>query len=103
MTKEMSFIPLSHEQKLNGKAAIDGVGSRLGKSGGSVIYQGLLIIFSSLTACTPVLGVIVIGIIIFWIAAVRALGVRFNEAITRHETEMKEVPEPVKEAVVQTI
>ena len=33
-TKEMAFIPLNPDEKLRGKAAIDGVGSRLGKSGG---------------------------------------------------------------------
>src|SRR5690606_22115567 len=44
-TKELAFVPLSKECKLKGKAAIDGVGSRLGKSGGSVIHQGLLIFF----------------------------------------------------------
>ncbi len=52
-TKEMTFIPLSREEKLKGKAAIDGVGSRLGKSGASLVYQGLLIMFASLRACVP--------------------------------------------------
>src|SRR5262249_29716117 len=40
-TKVMAYIPLSIVSMLKGKAAIDGVGSRLGKSGGSVIHQGL--------------------------------------------------------------
>ena len=42
VTKEMAFIPLNAESKLKGKAAIDGVGSRFGKSGGSVFHQFLL-------------------------------------------------------------
>ena len=44
-TKEISFIPLSTESKIKGKAAIDGVVSRLGKSGGSMVHQGLLMVF----------------------------------------------------------
>lgn len=39
-TKNMSFIPLEHESKLRGIAAIDGVGSRLGKSGGAIGIKG---------------------------------------------------------------
>src|SRR5260221_14387684 len=46
-TKEMAYIPLSHESKLKGKTAIDGVGARFGKSGGSLIHQGLLMIFAT--------------------------------------------------------
>jgi len=102
MTKEMSFIPLTHHEKLNGKAAIDGVGSRFGKSGGSVIYQGLLIVFSSLTACTPILAVIVMGIIVIWIAAVRVLGVQFNEALARHEGKVRAEAESSAQVAIQS-
>lgn len=85
-TKELAFIPLDRESKLKGKAAIDGVGSRLGKSGGSVMYQGLLIIFGSLSAVTPYISAIILGVICVWIASVRALGRRFTDLVAHNET-----------------
>jgi ATP:ADP antiporter, AAA family len=85
-TKELSFIPLSQECKLKGKAAIDGVGSRLGKSGGSIIHQGLLLFFGSVSLSTPFVGIILLFVIGGWILAVRALGKKFTELTSRHET-----------------
>jgi AAA family ATP:ADP antiporter len=81
-TKEMAFVPLSQEYKLNGKAAIDGICSRLGKSGGSVIHQGLLLIFITLSASAPFVAAFLAGSLMIWILAIRDLGVRFN-ALTR--------------------
>ncbi len=80
-TKEMVFIPLSQEEKIKGKAAIDGICNRLGKSGGSVIYQFLLVIFSTISACAPYVAVILFSIIGMWIMAVRSLGKQFHEKI----------------------
>lgn len=77
-TKEMAFIPLSDESKLKGKSAIDGVGSRLGKSGGSVVHQGLLFAFGTVSASTPYVGVILMLVIAAWIFAVRNLGHQFD-------------------------
>ncbi len=76
-TKEMVFIPIDPEHKLKGKAAIDGIGSRLGKSGGSLVHQGLLIIFGTLTSSTPYVAAILLGVIVLWIGAVRILGKEF--------------------------
>lgn len=78
-TKEMAFIPIAPELKLKGKAAIDGIGSRLGKSGGSLIHQGLLIIFGTLTSSTPYVAAILLAVIALWIIAVRSLGKQFSE------------------------
>ena len=78
-TKEIAFIPLDTQAKLNGKAAIDGVGSRLGKSGGSIIHQSLLIFFSSIGATTPYIAMIFIAIVACWGFAVVALGKQFEK------------------------
>jgi AAA family ATP:ADP antiporter len=76
-TKEMAFIPLGHESKLKGKAAIDGVGSRFGKSGGSLAHQGLLMIFGTVSMSAPYVGVILMVVIGGWIVATRSLGKKF--------------------------
>ncbi len=84
-TKEMSFIPLSEESKLKGKAAIDGVGSRLGKSGGSIIHQGLLLSLGTVAYSIPYVGAILMVVILFWVLAVRNLGKQFNDLTEHHE------------------
>ena len=77
-TKELAFVPLSLESKLKGKAAIDGVGSRLGKSGGSIIHQGLLMLFGTVALSTPFVAVILIFSVGGWMLAVKGLGKRFK-------------------------
>ena len=78
VTKEMAFIPLSPESRLKGKAAIDGVGSRLGKSGASVIHQALFVFFGTVSASAPFVAVIIILVFLGWIFAVRSLGEQFG-------------------------
>lgn len=93
-TKEIAFIPLSKESKLKGKASIDGVGSRIGKSGGSIIFHGTLPFFATLSASAPVISVIFLLIVSTWIVAAKALGKQFNlltsqdEKITIPETQL---------------
>ncbi len=90
-TKEMTFIPLSNESKLKGKAAIDGVGSRLGKSGGSVIHQGLLLFFSTVAASTPYVAAIFLVVVLVWVLAVVSLGKQFDSLV--EENEKLEIPD----------
>lgn len=78
-TKELSFVPLDSELKLQAKAAIDGIGSRLGKSGGSLIHQLLLLSFGSIAVITPLLGIILIAVIFTWIASIKSLGNKFKK------------------------
>lgn len=86
-TKEMSFIPLSHECKLNGKAAIDGVGSRLGKSGSSLIHQGLLLVFVTVSGSAPYVAAILTGVIGVWFMTTRSLGRQFNALVAEQKAQ----------------
>lgn len=74
-TKEMAYIPLDQESKVKGKAAIDTVGARLGKAGGSSIQLGLITLFGSLTAVTPHIAIILLFIIAAWLWAVKQLNI----------------------------
>ncbi|CDR34759.1 Npt1/Npt2 family nucleotide transporter [Criblamydia sequanensis] len=76
-TREMAFVPLSAESKIKGKAVVDGLCSRLGKSGGSVIYQTLLILFSTITASAPIVSVFLFIVIAIWGGATYLLGKEF--------------------------
>ncbi len=89
-TKEMAYIPLDQESKVKGKAAIDVVGARLGKSGGSFIQQGLLLVFVTISNITPYVGIAMIVFIIAWMFAVRSLNKQFL-ALT---SEPKATPQP---------
>ena len=85
-TKEIAFIPLDRESKLKGKAAIDGVASRVGKSGGSIIYQGLLFHFVTMAAITSYIATIFLSVGIVWVICVRLLGKQFNVLTAQKET-----------------
>jgi AAA family ATP:ADP antiporter len=64
-SKEMAFISIEPEERIRAKSVIDSIGSRLGKSGASCIYQFLLITFGATSGHISIIGttsVLMIGI-----------------------------------------
>ena len=78
-TKEMAYIPLDQESKVKGKAAIDVLGARLGKSGGAMAQQLLVMAFGSIMGGAPVLSVLFYAVMYGWLNSVNHLSEMFEE------------------------
>ncbi|MBS0271017.1 MAG: NTP/NDP exchange transporter [Proteobacteria bacterium] len=81
-TKEMAYIPLDQELKVKGKAAVDVIGSRLGKSGGGFI-QFILLTLTAGTQMTilPYLCAILIVVMLTWMGAVKGLSKLYTDKL----------------------
>lgn len=86
-TKEMSYIPLDDELKSKGKAAVDVVGGRFGKSGGGVIQSTFFILFPNLTFAdaTPFFAIVCIFIVLCWIYGVFSLSHEYENQVQGRE------------------
>ncbi|GLJ21512.1 hypothetical protein SUGI_0397790 [Cryptomeria japonica] len=81
--KEMAYIPLDEDTKVKGKAAIDVVCNPLGKSGGALIQQVLILGCGSLANSTPYLGGILLVIVGAWLYAARSLDRQFTPLVKK--------------------
>ena len=76
-----------------GKAAIDVVGARLGKAGGSVIQQALIAVYHSLRAVPGQIAGILLVVIGAWMWADLGLGRAFGR-LTRAREKARPEPQP---------
>lgn len=80
--KEMAYIPLGPEAKVKGKAAVDVLGARLGRSMGSATQQLMVFLVGgptgSIMNCAPYLGGCYLTAVAMWSNAVSVLARLFD-------------------------
>lgn len=90
-TTQMAYIPLDEESKVKGKAAIDVLGSRLGKSGASLIQQGLILKFGNILSAAPIVMVCYNVIALGWLHSVVKLSVLYQGMIGSEDKQNKKL------------
>lgn len=80
-TKEMAYIPLDDEMKSKGKAAVDVLGTRFGKSGGAHIQAFIFMLAPGLSfyEATPYLAAIFFVVVIMWCFAIKSLSGKYSQ------------------------
>lgn len=86
--------------QVKGKAAIDVVCNPLGKSGGALIQQFMILTFGSLANSTPYLGGVLLVIVIAWLAAAKSLDTQFTALRQEEELEKEMERASVKIPVI---
>lgn len=88
VTKEMVYIPLDREMATKGKAAVEILGGKIGKSAGSILQVICYTIFPAAqpNELAPFLMVMFILICIIWIISVQTLSKKYHRLIAKENT-----------------
>lgn len=91
-TKEMLYIPLPSDEKVQGKAAVEVIGGRAGKSGASMLQA---VLFAALAAkdafvITPYIAVCSLIVIGLWFMIVNLLAVEYETRLAQESTRLDE-------------
>jgi AAA family ATP:ADP antiporter len=88
-SKERAYIPLDENSKINGKAAIDAVGSRLAKGSGAVLINVLVSLFGGLDNIIYISFFLVFLLLAVWFYAVYNLGPLYEQMLKSSDNEPK--------------
>ena len=82
-SREMLYIPLDNELRTKGKAAVDVVSSKIGKSSSGLIQSMLFVLIPSATytSISPFLMVVFVIVCVLWIYAVRKIFHEYKKLI----------------------
>ena len=84
---QMAYIPLDDESKVKGKAAIEVLGSRIGKSGGSLVQQFLVLAFGNIISAAPVRAILYYAVLAWWSVSANRLSALFYAKTAAQEKE----------------
>ena len=103
-SKEQAYIPLDENEKVNGKAAIDAIGSRLGKGLSSVMISLVLgPLFGGLQGIAGVTFILIFFVIALWLFSVIGLSPLYEQKILEKEKEKDEEMKKSKETAKVTV
>ncbi len=77
-SKELAFLAVDSESRLRGKAAIDGLGSGVGKSGASLTYQAMILGMGSISLSAPFVAGILVIVFAAWLYSVGFISKEFK-------------------------
>jgi AAA family ATP:ADP antiporter len=85
-TTQMTYIPLDDDLRVKGKAAVDVIGGRLGKSlGGHIQSVALILSAGSQLTIAPMLMGIIVMITVLWIYAAKKLSIAYEAKLKEQE------------------
>ena len=96
-SKELAFLALPPEARIRGKAAIDGLGLGIGKSGASLTYQALILVTGSIALTTPFIAGILMVVFAAWIFSVKHISKEFKVKSDAAELGATAMAEELKE------
>ena len=97
-TKELAFIPLDQEGQVKGKLIIDGIGSRLGRGGSSLLSIFLFLLLGGPGESAIFVGILALAFALLSMKATRFIGREFDKKTIAPTT-----PPPDQKAVGELI